>query len=662
MLKPGPGKDNSGDIEAMQARHAFMWLLWEAGALPYAESPFQGPCMAPWTLAGLGHCEGDVDADVHAFQPLRTWFPASLTTCIRGCEDAGRTCAYVSFKDDNLFNRDHDRTGLCLLASHCPVLRPTIVGAATFTRRNYLHVPEQGGPRSPRRDLVSLAPAEPYCSPHCLSKRLCATSGAVTLAEACDSLMDGLFRLRSVVETSTQLSVMIATSDRRLLCGRGGAVHAAATCQTSWELVYDFHSEAEAEKISQPCAQLRHGGRFLAVSFDGRVVLQEERGSCWAVGFEQRRMKDQLLHGLPEVYDINLQDQTGEVPNLWVQASPAFHYMLQRFLSTVQHAGDPVRVCIQWMHDVKDASKKGFQEVEGARYMDYAFQKLMLQIESELVAHFAPPRQQAVIFSDLDVVVFGGWVDTLLECVTGPNAADVCFTQRGGFGTNKRQLVNAGVYAARAGNGANLARLLAEVVKLQNQDLIGKFRTNQQILNLVLRDVKRAVAKSLATKPLRWGVYSPVLAFTGFMVTSTVLSIRLHHVTGSMVSSKDKLRMMDAAVLLHEDLEQLCPFYTVRGRVSFIGPLSAYCFQLLAVDPHFGHAVQPFKVLEGFGEEDLQSLTVVLQAAGQFWFSLLTALISRFNSQGGYRHYRQVRRNSSEFVCTQIHQQPCQRR
>ena len=647
----------------MQARHAFTWLLWEAGALPHAESPFRGPCLAPWTLVGLGHCEGDVHADVHAFQPLRWWFPASLTTCIRSCEDAGRTCAYVSFKDDNLFRREDERTGLCLLASHCPVLRATTVGAATFARRNYLHLPENSGPRSPKRDLVSLSPAQPYCSPRCSSKRLCATLEAVTLAEACDSLMDGLFRLRSAVETSTQLSVMIATSDRRLLCGRGGAVHVATTCQTSWELVYDFPSERdnEAEEIWQPCVQLRHGGRFLAVSFDGRVVLQEKSSSCWAVGFEQRRMKDQLLHGLPEVYDINLQDQSGEVPNLWVQASPAFHYMLQGFLSTLQHAGDPVRVCIQWMHDVKDASKKGFHIVEGARYMDYVFQKLMLQIESELVACFAPPRQQAVIFSDMDVVVFGGWVDTMLECVTGPDSADVCFTQRGGFGTNKRQLVNAGVYAARAGNGANLARLLAEVVKLQSQDLIGEFRTNQQILNLVLRDVKRAVDKSQATKPLRWGVYSPLLAYTGFMVTSTVLSIRLHHVTGSVVSSKDKLRMMDAAVLLHDDLEHLCPFYTVRGRVSFIGPLSAYCFQLLAIDPHFGHAVQPFKVLEGFGAEDLQSLAVVLEAAGLFWPNLLPAVIHPFNSLGGYRHYRQVRQNSSEFVCAQIHQKPCRR-
>ena len=641
----------------MQARHAFTWLLWEAGALPHAESPFQGPCLAPWTLAGLGHCEGDVHADVHAFQPLRPWFPASLTGCIRSCEDAGRTCGYVSFKDDNLFKREDERTGLCLLASHCPVLRATSFGAATFTRRDYLHVPENGGPRSPRHDLVSLAPAEPYCSPHCSSKRLCATVGAVTLAETCNLLTDGLFRLRSVAETSTKLSVVIVTSDRRLLCGRGGFVHAAATCQTSWELVYDFPSDGESEEIWLPCVQLRHGGRFLAVSFNGSLVLQETSSSCWAVGFEQRRLKDQLLHRLPEVYDINMHDHCGDVPSLWVQASPAFHYMLQGFLSTLQHAGDPVRVCVQWMHDMKDVSRPGFQMLEGARFVDFEFQKLMLQIESQLVANFAPPMQRTVIFSDMDVIVFGGWVETMLDCITGPSAADVCFTQRGGFGTNKKQLVNSGVYAARVGNGASVACLLAEVARLQNQELIGDVRGEQQILNFVLHDVKRAVAKLHATKPFRWGIYSPVLAISGFMIASTVLSLRLQHVTGSSASSQDKLRMMDAAVLLRGDLEQLCPQYNVRGRVSFVGPLSSYCYELFAIDPHFGHAVEPFKVLEGFGAEDFKSLTAVLKAKS--WFNLLAAVLDPFNFHGGYRHYRQARRNSSSFVCAEIHRKPC---
>ena len=469
--------------------------------------------------------------------------------------------------------------------------------------------------------------------------------------------MDGLFRLHSVAETSTKLSVVIVTSDEQLLCGRGGFVNAAATCPTSWELVYDFPSDGE-EEIWLPCVQLRHGGRFLTVSFNGSLVLQETSSSCWAVGFEQRRVKDQLLHRLPEVYDINMHDHCGDVPSLWVQASPAFQYMLQGFLSTLQHAGDPVRVCVQWMHDMKDVSRPGFQMLEGASFVDFQCQKLMLQIESQLVAYFAPPTQRTVFFSDMDVIVFGGWVGTMLDCITGPSAADVCFTQRGGFGTNKKQLVNSGVYAARVGNGASVACLLAQVARLQNQELIGGVRTGQQILNFVLHDVKRAVAKSHATKPFR---YSPVLAISGFMIASTVLSLRLQHVTGSSASSQDKLRMMDAAVLLRGDLEQLCPFYTVRGRVSFIGPLSAYCFQLLAIDPHFGHAMQPFKVLEGFGEEDLQSLTPVLEASGQFWFSLLAVFFDPFNSQGGYRRYRQVRRNSSELVCTQIHQKPCQR-
>ena len=663
MLKTGQGKGNPRAIEAMQTRHEFfLWLLWEVGELLHADGSLQGPCMAPWTLAGLGHCEGNVRGHAKgAFQPLRSWFPASLSTCIRSCENAGRNCAYASFKDDNLFNRVDERTGLCLLASRCPVLRATNFGAATFTRRNYLHVPQQGDPRSPGRDLVSLAPAEPYCSPRCSSTRLCATSMTVAVAETCNSLMDGLFRLRGVAETSTKLSVVIVTSDDRVLCGRGGAVHAAATCQVPWELVYDFPSDGEAEEIWLPCVQLRHGGRFLSVSFDGSLVLQEASSSCWAVGFEQRRMKDQLLHDLPEVYDINMHDHCGEVPNLWVQASPSFDYMLQGFLSTLQHAGDPVRVCIQWMHDVKDASKKGFHIVEGARYMDYVFQKLMLQIESELVAYFAPPRQQAVIFSDLDVVVFGGWVDTMLECVTGPNAADVCFTQRGGFGTNKRQLVNAGVYAARAGNGANLACLLAEVARLQNQELIGDARTEQQFLNFILHDVRRAVAKSQAPKPLRWGIYNPLLAVSSFAVASTVLGIRLQHITGSAVSSTDKIRMMDAAVLLRHDVEQLCPIYSVRGRVAFIGPLNLYCYPLLAVDPHFGYVVQPFKVLHGFGGEDLEFAMEALQTASRFWFIQWSLLLGRFNGEGGYRHYRQARQNSSNFVCAQALDRLCQR-
>ena len=43
-------------------------------------------------------------------------------------------------------------------------------------------------------------------------------------------------------------------------------------------------------------------------------------------------MKDHLLHSLPEVYEISAHERRGDVPSLWMQASPSFDYLLQRFL------------------------------------------------------------------------------------------------------------------------------------------------------------------------------------------------------------------------------------------------------------------------------------------------------------------------------------------
>ena len=404
----------------------------------------------------------------------------------------------------------------------------------------------------------------------------------------------------------------------------------------------------------------------MAVDLAGRLVLREFAGSfCWAIGYEQRRIKDHVLHGLPEVFEINVHEQGGDVSNVWLHASPRFDHLLQRFLVRLARAGDPVRACVLWMPDLKDTSVAGFILTQGS-IKDHVLPKMMLQLEAELVAIFSEKERPAeiVISSDLDVIVFPGWVHALQRCVTGSGAADVCFTQRpAGFddevGAEPSQLVNSGVSAARAGNGANAARLLAEVGRHQSQDAfdvntpskeVHYLETGQIVLNHVLDDVRQAVAESRVTRPLLWGIYNPLLVHSGFLLQPTVLSTRLQHVTGSEATTKMKLRFMDAAELLRHDLEVFCPPYSARERTAFVGPLNAFCLQMMAWDPHFGRLLPPFKIHEGYNSSEYDSLKDHLADYNVEGYSV--DLILRFG--GSFRHYRQARRNSTHHLCAHI--------
>ncbi|CAE7648802.1 unnamed protein product [Symbiodinium pilosum] len=131
----------------------------------------------------------------------------------------------------------------------------------------------------------------------------------------------------------------------------------------------------------------------------------------------------------------------------------------------------------------------------------------------------------------------------------------------------------------------------------------------------------------------------------------------MQHVTGSAVTTSMKLRKMDATELLYYDFAKFCPPFSVHGRSSFVGPLNAFCYQLLAVDPHFGPLLAPFKVHKGYSKVDFEIFTKRLNNLTGYWYAM-SSVINKFSSEH-YWKYRQARKNSTALACSLIWHRPC---
>ena len=133
-------------------------------------------------------------------------------------------------------------------------------------------------------------------------------------------------------------------------------------------------------------------------------------------------------------------------------------------------------------------------------------------------------------------------------------------------------------------------------------------------LNYVLNFIRKHVERERGERGerernrlrvVRWGIYSPLVAYAGMFLTHAILTDTVHHATASNVNLKEKLRFLEAAKVMSEDFRELCPV-NFEGKIlpAFAGPLSEFCFYFTAKDPHFGPLLPHHKLFQGFSEED----------------------------------------------------------
>ena len=355
------------------------------------------------------------------------------------------------------------------------------------------------------------------------------------------------------------------------------------------------------------------------------------------------------------------------LPIVWLMASPGYEKTLQRLLRSFEEAKEPCEVKVRWVPDMKDTTKEGFilmgKLSPSYRVFYFNYVKFLFLFEALLDALTAKQKVPMVVVMDLDVQVFPNWVTTLRRCLeddgkgTGaakPLGADVCFLQQAAFGDRRLQQANSGVLVfggekgGATGNRAGKDRqhllrfasfLHALVQRLQAQELLCHLLPfsepvafEQLHMNYILNHIRHTVeafedgADGNSVEAMRWGIYSPLVAYAGMFLTHAVLTDTVHHATASNVRLKQKLRFLDAAKDFKEDLTHYCPSYRnsysysgdspysaqqqkqqgvlVRDLSGFQGPLPEFCFYFTGHDPHFGPLLPHHKLFAGFSEED----------------------------------------------------------
>ena len=95
--------------------------------------------------------------------------------------------------------------------------------------------------------------------------------------------------------------------------------------------------------------------------------------------------------------------------------------------------------------------------------------------------------------------------------------------------------------------------------RLQGQEILVRLLPSmdavafeQLLLNYILQQIRGLVnftegdmspLSNLTT--VRWGIYSPLVAYSGMFLTSAVLTDTVHHATASNADLRSKLRLMD---------------------------------------------------------------------------------------------------------------------
>eukprot|EP00439_Symbiodinium_sp_Y106_P047664 s2514_g6.t1 len=443
--------------------------------------------------------------------------------------------------------------------------------------------------------------------------------------------------------------------------------------------------------------------RYLALQDSRDLVLVSwlelgEGGGCWHMGGKQTWTEQHFEKSRETVESTG---KSGISAVVWLMASESYSFALKRLLSSFRQAGEAVRVQVRWVPDMKDTQKEGFKlmgEFSSSYkvfYFNYA--KYLFLFEALLEAVTAEETPLLVVM-DLDVQVFPGWTSTLRRCLVDdglkqseqseeeeeerprpqpgrlqPGAgADVCFLQQAAFGDGRLQQANSGVlvFGSAAGAGA-LGRfgafLGALVQRLQSQEVLAQLLPSsepvafeQLHLNYVLNFIRKHVERERGERGerernrlrvVRWGIYSPLVAYAGMFLTHAILTDTVHHATASNVNLKEKLRFLEAAKVMSEDFRELCPV-NFEGKIlpAFAGPLSEFCFYFTAKDPHFGPLLPHHKLFQGFSEEDNGKVLehLISRAKGRkAWIQL----IIHFNERA-YKRWCRARQNTSQTLRT----------
>ncbi|CAE7221783.1 DD3-3 [Symbiodinium sp. CCMP2592] len=489
-------------------------------------------------------------------------------------------------------------------------------------------------------------------------------------------------------------------------CGAGaGGAGGAGGAASLWEL--QRAGEGHESLPSEPCLWLKAKSQeqghenqqsYLALQDWRDLVLvswpELGAGGCWHMGGKQT-WTEQHFEKRETAESTAGRSSVSAV--VWLMASESYSFALKRLLSSFRQAGEAVRVQVRWVPDMKDTQKEGFKLMGGFSpsykvfYFNYA--KYLFLFEALLEAVTAEETPLLVVM-DLDVQVFPGWTSTLRRClvddglkqseeekkeeeckVPSETGADVCFLQQAAFGDGRLQQANSGVLVFGSGKGgpassqASLslgrfgALLGALVQRLQSQEVLAQLLPSSEpvafeqlhlnyVLNFIRKHVERPKERDLQLRVVRWGIYSPLVAYAGMFLTHAILTDTVHHATASNVNLKEKLRFLEAAKLMSEDFRQLCPL-NFEGKImleSGGGPLREFCFYFTAKDPHFGPLLPHHKLFQGFSEEDNGKVLehLISRAKGRkAWIQL----IIHFNERG-YKRWCKARQNTSQTLRT----------
>ncbi|CAK9064920.1 Protein DD3-3 [Durusdinium trenchii] len=564
---------------------------------------------------------------------------------------------------------------LCWLYGQCEVLKTTFSGAATFVREDlpkYGQVPDDG--------LVTISTARSMSSRSTwqLRKQLCMSvdqEPSVALKDVCADLWKvTLASTRSARIHSSSFTVRARVTIRRgkeFLCSQGpkaatkssmfDGLSLSESCkQETWDIVREGENQQSVD--SEPCMWLRVAqegkstlGKYLSVSEGGKQVTllpwsTNMSRSCWHFGYQTWMQhsfvgRDDFDLGVAENVTSAAKDCVGEskmeecqgstdsrkvkrVPHLWLMASPNYVGTMEKLLSTFRRAEEPLRVSVRWVTEIKDTSQHGFSlagaEVWSSKVYGWNYWRLLILFEAYLDA--VQSQDHMVMVMDLDFQVRSGWTQTLEKCL---DATDICFLQQGGFG-NQWQQANGGlwVFKPTAAVGAFYHTFVARMQTLEilvrllpSTEPPGPMPFEQLMLNYILYvQVPRFIGFTSESQlgTLKWGIYNPLTASCGMFFQCAVLGSTVHHATGSFAVLKNKLRFMDAAELFVSDLREFCPLHP-SGQPQIIGPLPAFCFLYVAVDPHFGPLLDSYNVYGGFSAEKSMEVTEHLKTRPDIW-------------------------------------------
>ncbi|CAE8672215.1 unnamed protein product [Polarella glacialis] len=694
-------------------------------------SPMEQRRSSQWTLAGFGHCPLRSTRFRRGAGNLRT---PSLEACLGRCETLGpQRCRFASYLDADVILKAAARQGACLLSRRCSALRSTNPGAVTFVWRSSadgrMHRPRDSpGYRRSASDGASSVTlsltGSSFSSASHWRPQLCAEgkpdAQEMRLATPCKSESAGLFHISLVnsrgsrinlatLTAQTNLTVFIATASGEMLCGDGGNLHLARSCELSrWEILRaGFRPFIDTTEVSTHW-WLRLDGKFLAASPGGRVDLLHwddanrlQRQRNWAVGYQQAWRQEHLPSDLPQVQDLGPPPPPGEPrTHLWLMASRSYQKAYELLKDSLQAAGESVRVFVRWAPDMKVIAEGGFQLnqdlPEGVHVACFNYRKYLLIFEALLVASLETRKKQPmVVVMDLDVQVFPGWTRNLRRCVFGDDsnnnnnndsdsnnyknntnynndnsninynnnfnynnhnketarAADACFLQQPAFGVSRLQLANSGIEVFRGGSSGAGSLLHASVLRLQGMQLLIDLLpevTWIEFEQLSLNMILHRIQQERTSRSMRWGVYSPMLAHVGMFVQSSLLTTTVHHATSSTANLADKLRILPAVRQLISDVREYCSEMDAHGALVAQAPMPGFCFLYNPEDPHFGPLLEHFRVYRDYDEEDNKEVMERLLNVLEGRYSWLQ-LLQQFNA-GGWRNLKARRRNSSEYL------------